>query len=51
MNLDILLEKVQRKIEMKTKKDIFNGMSMDYYEDDLYIGEDYDDDVFATLNS
>ena len=29
----------------------FNGMSMDYYEDDLYTGEDYDDDVFATLNS
>ena len=29
-------------------------MSMDYYEDDLYTGEDYDDDdddVFATLNS
>ena len=29
----------------------FNGMSMDYYEDDLYTGEDYDEDVFATLNS
>ena len=29
----------------------FNGMSMDYYEDDLYTGKDYDDDVFATLNS
>ena len=29
----------------------FNGMSMDYYEDDLYPREDYDDDVFATLNS
>ena len=28
----------------------FNGMSMDYYENDLYTGEDYDDDVFATLN-
>ena len=29
----------------------FSGMSMDYYEDDLYTGEDYDDEVFATLNS
>ena len=29
----------------------FIGMSMDYYKDDLYTGEDYDDDVFATLNS
>ena len=29
----------------------FIGMSMDYYEDDLYTEEDYDDDVFATLNS
>ena len=29
----------------------FNEMSMDYYEDDLYTGEDYDDDVFVTLNS
>ena len=29
----------------------FNGMSMDYYENDLYTGEDYDDDVFASLNS
>ena len=27
-----------------------NGMSMDYYENDLFTGEDYDDDVFATLN-
>ena len=35
--------------ENKTRH--FNGMSMDYYEDDLYTGEDYDDDVFATLNS
>ena len=41
MNLDISLENVQRRI----------GMSMDYYEDDLYTGEDYDDGVFATLNS
>ena len=29
----------------------FNGMSSDYYEDDVYTGEDYDDEVFATLNS
>ena len=29
----------------------FSGMSMDYYGDDLYTGEDYDDEVFATLNS
>ena len=29
----------------------FNGMSMDYYGDDLYTGEDYDDEVCATLNS
>ena len=27
----------------------FNRMSMDYYEDDLYTGEDYDNDVFATF--
>ena len=29
----------------------FNGLSSDYYEGDLYTGEDYDDEVFATLNS
>ena len=29
----------------------FSGMSMDYYGDDLCRGEDYDDEVFATLNS
>ena len=29
----------------------FNGMRMDYYENDLYTGEDYDDEVFASLNS
>ena len=32
----------------------FNGMSSDYYENDEYIDvydEDYDDEVFATLNS
>ena len=29
----------------------FSGMSMDYYGDDLYTGKDYDDEVFATLNS
>ena len=29
----------------------FNGLSSDYYECDLYTGEDYDDDVFDTLNN
>ena len=29
----------------------FNGLSSDYYEDDLYTGGDYDNEVFATLNS
>ena len=29
----------------------FNGLSSDYYEDNLYTGDDYDDEVFATLNS
>ena len=29
----------------------FNGLNSDYYENDLYTGEDYDDEVFATLNS
>ena len=33
------------------KEGQFSGMSMDYYGDDLYTGEDYDDEVFATLNS
>ena len=51
MNMDISLENVQRRIEMKNKTGHFNGMSMDYYGDDLYRGEDYDGDVFATLNS
>ena len=35
----------------ENKTGLFNGMSMDYYENDLYTGEDYDEDVFATLNS
>ena len=29
----------------------FNGMSSDYYEDDVYTDEDYDDEVFAIINS
>ena len=29
----------------------FSGMGMDYYGDDLYTGEYYDDEVFATFNS
>ena len=30
----------------------FNGLSSDYYyEDDLYTGENYDDELFTTLNS
>ena len=50
MNLGILSGNVQRETEMK-KARRFSGMSSDYYEDDLYTGEDYDDEVFATLNS
>ena len=44
-----------RECSKKTRDDKkagqFSGMSMDYYGDDLYTGEDYDDEVFATLNS
>ena len=50
MNLDILLENVQREIGMKEARN-FNGMSSDYYEDDVYTGEDYDDEMFAIINS
>ena len=49
--MDILLENVQRRTGDENKTGHFNGMSMDYYENDLYTGEDYDDDVFASLNS
>ena len=44
-----------RECSMKTRDEKktgqFSGMSMDYYGDDLYTGEDYDDEVYATLNS
>ena len=63
------IRECQKKNRDENKTGHFNGMSMDYYEDDLYYyyyyyyyyhitmrmmrmtGEDYDDDVFATLNS
>ena len=51
MNLDILLENVKKKNRDEKEARHFNGMSTDYYEDDLYTGEDYDNEVFATLNS
>ena len=44
-----------RDCSMKTRDEKkagqFSGMSMDYYGDDLYTGEDYDVEVFVTLNS
>ena len=45
------IRECSKKNRDENKTGHFNGMSMDYYEDDLYTGEDYDDDVFATLNS
>ena len=45
------IRECSKKNKDENKTGHFNGMSMDYYEDDLYTGEDYDDDVFATLNS
>ena len=46
------IRECSKKNRGENKTGHFNGMSMDYYEDDLYTGEDYDDDdVFATLNS
>ena len=45
------IRECSRKNRDENKTGHFNRMSMDYYEDDLYTGEDYDDDVFATLNS
>ena len=45
------IRECSKKNRDENKTGHFNRMSMDYYEDDLYTGEDYDDDVFATLNS
>ena len=45
------IRECSKKNRDENKTGHFNGMSMDYYENDLYTGEDYDDDVFATLNS
>ena len=45
------IRECSKKNRYENKTGHFNGMSMDYYENDLYTGEDYDDDVFATLNS
>ena len=45
------IRECSKKNRDENKTGHFNGMSMDYYENDLYTGEDYDDDIFATLNS
>ena len=45
------IRECSKKHRDENKTGHFKRMSMDYYEDDLYTGEDYDDDVFATLNS
>ena len=45
------IRECSRKTRDEKKTGQFSGMSMDYYGDDLYTGEDYDDEVFATLNS
>ena len=45
------IRECSKKNRDENKAGHFNGMSMDYYEDDLYTGKDYDDGVFATLNS
>ena len=45
------IRECSKKDRDENKTGHFNGMSMDYYENDLYTGEDYDDDVLATLNS
>ena len=42
------IRECSKKNRDENKTGHFNGMSMDYYEDALYTGEDYDDDVFAT---
>ena len=45
------IKEYSKKNRDENKTGHFNGMSMDCYENDLFTGEDYDDDVFATLNS
>ena len=45
------IRECSKKTRDEKKTGQFNGMSMDYYGDDLYTWEDYDDEVFATLNS
>ena len=45
------IRECSKKTRDEKKAGQFSGMSMDYYGDDLYTGEDYDDEVFATLNS
>ena len=47
----LFIRECSKKNTDENKTGHFNGMSMDYYENDLYTGEDYDDDVFASLNS
>ena len=45
------IRECSKKTRDEKKAGLFSAMSMDYYGDDLYTGEDYDDEVFATLNS
>ena len=45
------IRECSKKTRDEKKAGQFSGMTMDYYGDDLYTGEDYDDEVFATLNS
>ena len=45
------IRECSKKTRDEKKTGQFSGMSMDYYGDNLYTGEDYDDEVFATLNS
>ena len=45
------IRECSKKTRDEKKTGQYSGMSMDYYGDDLYTGEDYDNEVFATLNS
>ena len=45
------IRECSKKTRDEKKTGQFSGMSIDYYGDDLNTGEDYDDEVFATLNS